>query len=211
MGSNHLCEVNTLDDANAWPFHFFGRLPHDAAANVGRRMSSLSLRTAFSGICAPSTALFVLMVVWNQFIKPSASLITASADLPTLVYVAAVEWSTECQHELQCLHHPPGCLFSNIMDFAADATKTLYKDMVASGTLTWHKLHDLVLAPGAVQRSAYCAKAKANVRHEWAWLSVGGHPRTDYSSQGSLKKEDGVTAVYFLGFGQRCSSWCYHM
>ena len=70
--------------------------------------------------------------------------------------------------------------------------------MVESGTLTWHKLRDLVLAAGAVQRSAYCVKAKANVRHEWAWLSVGGHPCTDYSSQGSPKKEDGVTAVYFV-------------
>ena len=194
-------EVNSLDDAYQWPWHFLRKLPPAAVEKASVRMESLSICTAFSGICAPTTALFILMIVYKQFFMPGCAVFTTAgpgSGIPEFSYIAAIEWSKECRDELQCMLHPPSALYGNILDFASQCLKNKYEDMMAAQSLTWAKLRDAVFIPGAVVRQAFCVRSQTVKVHEWAWLSIGGHPCTDYSSQGSLKKEDGVTAIYFL-------------
>ena len=194
-------DVNSLDDAYQWPFSYWRRLSQPSVERAAARMDSLSICTAFSGVCAPSTALFLLMVVYKQFIMPGGAPFTTAgpgSGIPSLSYVAGIEWNKECRDELQCLLHPPSTLFGNIMDFASESLKGSYNDMMAAKSLTFEKIRHAVFSPGAVVRQAYCVRSRTVKVHAWAWLSIGGHPCTDYSSQGSLKKEDGITAIYFL-------------
>ena len=190
--------VDSLHDNFQWPWWYLSRLPPRAREHAASRLRGLSVSTAFSGICSPTTSLFIIMLVHSQYFANDCKLITEPSGAPTFDYVAATEWSPECMIELQCLHHPPRFLFKHVLDFATPATLNSYQTMMTAGTLTWRKLQTLVMSPGAVRKSATCHRTGAIAEHPWSWISIGGHPCTDYSSQGSLKKEDGQTAFFFL-------------
>ena len=164
--------VDSLHDNFQWPWWYLSRLNPRAREQAASRMKGLSVSTAFSGSCSPTTSLFIIMLVHSQYFANDCKLITEPSGAPTFDYVAATEWSPECMTELQCLHHPPRFLFKNVLDFATPATLNSYQTMMTAGTLTWRKLQTLVMSPGAVRKSATCHRTGAIAEHPWSWISI---------------------------------------
>ena len=99
-----IARIDSLDDAFKWPHHFLETMSPDEHARISDKFAAgggLKLSTCFSGVCAPSTALSLIAVVFHQFFCPTARGLVTSADhLPQFTYCSAREWDAECKLEL---------------------------------------------------------------------------------------------------------------
>ena len=159
------------------------RWPHDYANTVGiqgtlshlqHRFTRLRLSTAFSGVCAPTTAIHMLSVAFEFVHRFGLS----------FQYLFAIEWYTESQHELRVTPVPPQHIFSDIMRFCTAPTTRLL-DRLGS-TPTVDQLEFVLLK----RKDALSLVCSSCIQHDHTRCSLGpcdlhiaGTPCKDFSSQ----------------------------
>ena len=189
--------VTDMTSASRWPIHFIDavRTCTLASTDLMDRLHSrltISVSTAFSGICAPSTALHMLFAPLSHFCHSSVN----------ITYKFAIEWSGACQDELRCLPTPPRCIHSNILAFCTDETHRIIdnaeKEAGDDGVHLDIWEATFIHRPNAVTLDTECTNHNCSCSLSSSWLHVAGIPCTDYSSIGKGKGLAGITAKFLF-------------
>ena len=189
--------VTDMTSASRWPIHFINavRTCTLASTDLMDRLHSrltISVSTAFSGICAPSTALHMLFAPLSHFCHSSVN----------ITYKFAIEWSGACQDELRCLPTPPRCIHSNILAFCTDETHRIIDNAEKEGGDDGVHLDiweaTFIHRPNAVTLDTECTNHNCSCSLSSSWLHVAGIPCTDYSSIGKGKGLAGITAKFLF-------------
>ena len=172
--------IKSLRDAFGWPRHYW-----DAAATttcvdqMASAFATIDISTAFSGVCAPSTALHCIL----EGLQP------VKAKHISFTYRWAIEWSTEAQLELNVLPVKPDDLFSDILSFL---TPKAAQELTSLGPEP-----QLVDMENIILRS----KNAITIRMVGSRIHIAGTPCTDFSPQGKCEGLSGITMKYLL-------TWC---
>ena len=186
--------VRTASDGFRWPHDYASSpaiRPHKSS--VWRRLSSLSLTTAFSGICCPSTAA-------HMAVAGFAPDVGSKMDLH---YHNSIEWSNECNAELYSLPTPPVCRHQDIAAFLTTETKDLLKSFGPEPTLKELE-YAILRRPGALNLVAPCLNHRDEsgqpklCPYIRSLIHVAGPPCTDFSKNGSEQKLLGKTTIHLL-------------
>ena len=169
--------VRNLKDAFQWPRHYW-----DATATtthvdqMAAAFATVDISTAFSGICAPSTAMHCMI----------AGLPPVQAKHISFKYRWAIEWSTEAQRELTVLPAPPEQMFGDILKFLTDKAE--------------QELNSLGPEPHLADMEKIILHSKHAIKicMPSSRLHITGTPCTDFSTQGKGDGLDGVTMKYLL-------------
>ena len=180
--------VRNLKDAFQWPRHYW-----DATATtthvdqMAAAFATVDISTAFSGICAPSTAMHCMI----------AGLPPVQAKHISFKYRWAIEWSTEAQRELTVLPAPPEQMFGDILKFLTDKAE--------------QELNSLGPEPhlADIEKIILHSKHAIKICMPSSRLHIAGTPCTDFSTQGKGEGLDGVTMKYCLFGAASCWSCAY--
>ena len=135
---------------------------------ANRRMDSLSLSTAFSGIDAPGVALEMLSLAVAGELAPTAPL---DVDLrPQILNLWGIEWFSKSRHELERSTCGPMHLFSDMSDFWSDVMQRKITGLMEQGNLAevMMKLLKTTDVQHMVKSCAFCVKC--NKECPVAWL-----------------------------------------
>ena len=184
--------VHTPRGAFRWMHDFLhADVMKSATALIERRLTALSLTTAFSGVCCPSSALHCLVAGFGR----------DAASRMVLDYHNSVEWDTECNYELSSLSVPPACQHEDITSFLTSTTRELIAEL--GDNPAKHKLEWIIMQrSGAVTTTAACRCHPDDTfcSYKWSWIHIAGPPCVDWSSNGLCQGLSGPTTVHLLSW-----------
>ena len=168
--------VSDIRSAYRWPHDFAGASGlRDALHHVRNRFTAgMLLSTAFSGVCAPTTAIHMLSV---------AFLLLHDFKL-SFQYIFAIDWLAESQCELRVTPVPPQHIFGDIMGFSTASTTRLLQRFGDTPTI------DQLEAVLFKRHGALTLACSSCVQHDQqpcslsaTDLHIAGTPCKDFSSQ----------------------------
>ena len=110
-------DITCRSDYLRWPSHYirFAKTDRRAYDRMSRRLMTLHMSTAFSGVCTPSVALHALALA-NRF---DGNETNSDIDLSNLNYAFAIDQDSDCRAELRTLPVPPICVHGDFDSFLA--------------------------------------------------------------------------------------------
>ncbi|CAK0797467.1 unnamed protein product, partial [Prorocentrum cordatum] len=219
--------VQSLREVSEWPLWHVMRVANDkrethfpdsscsadALYSLRQVIENDALSTAFSGIDAPGTAYSLMGQAVADLIKAKCG---ESIPVPRASHIHAIEYDAACKAELMAAPHGPQCLFSNIVEFGADAIQPWLlsvgkaarhnsknsktnQNAAVGGVGVYDALCPTVLAGFAVKNAAHCCVHGRTCFLKSAHAHIAGTPCTDESKMGhQMGGLDGNTTLYFL-------------
>eukprot|EP00959_Pyramimonas_sp_CCMP1952_P466152 9489502-Pyramimonas_sp.AAC.2 len=123
--------------------------PSEYVADTFKRMSNVTVSTAFSGVGAPEVALESLYLGACHWCNVTASCMVAHR--PKCLF--AFDCNAACRAELTVLPHGPACVFGDVLDCVAPCVSDILKER--GGQLLPDDIVSIVLSDKMASNTAF--------------------------------------------------------